>query len=339
MNDEGSSSTTQPKQYNVYLPRMESLEKSEIRDSTLRNSNLSRIINNEDILPSNQDWNDSIEYVVRDIGNKCKTYKQMHMQYAQESSTRFKRISFLSILTGPVSGVLTSIEAITNHHISILLVSSLISFISGAIAAIIKFSRYEEIITSHKSAAAKYTSLETNIRRQLALYRKDRIPVEFYLNWLSEAFDTLYISCPLIPKRIYDRYKNTDDNAVIFINKEYKEQKINELKDTTTIAVNKFKSANLNKEKNKSTDFTINFDSLRSVSNAPRPCLESTSENNESDTSCNKPSTISSSEASSQSVKGDNKVRRPSTMSLYSEFNRYNNKMMNYEIKRFFGFS
>lgn len=331
------SDENQRKSKQSYLPNVESNEQTDSNTSNLklpnRQSNISKCTSIREEVISKQQWNDSIENVVKSIGEKCKLYKQMHIHYAQQSTLKFKRISILSIIVGPISGILTTIEAATNDHISILLISSVLSFISGAISAIIKFAKYEEVITAHKSAAAKYTSLETNVRRQLALYRNDRINVELYLNWLNESFDSLYMSCPLIPKQIYDLYGNQDENGIIFVNKEFEDQKCKEITDTTEIPITDQKKVNLN------SDIVINIDSVmkksKTIYDRDSPTSNSTSDSDYDNN--RRPSTFSSD--SSQNAKGNNAVKRTNTMSHYHDFNRYNSDMMNYEMKRFFGFS
>ena len=57
----------------------------------------------------------------------------------------------------------------------LLVISEIIlGFLSGVIVAILKYGKYDEVSTANKSAAAKYASLEANVRRQLSLYRSDR---------------------------------------------------------------------------------------------------------------------------------------------------------------------
>ncbi|MFH7416703.1 hypothetical protein, partial [Pseudomonas syringae group genomosp. 7] len=47
------------------------------------------------------------------------------------------------------------------------------TFSMGLASAIIKFSKFEQKALSHKNIAAKFASLEANIRRQLSLDRNE----------------------------------------------------------------------------------------------------------------------------------------------------------------------
>ena len=66
-------------------------------------------------------------------------------------------------------------------------ITTLISFLSGILITIIKFNKYDEVSYAHKTASSRYISLEENIRRQLMLYREDRINDKFNLDMISEG--------------------------------------------------------------------------------------------------------------------------------------------------------
>jgi hypothetical protein len=95
-------------------------------------------------------------------------------------------------------------------------------------------------------AASKYTSLESNIRRQLILYRENRQNAAQYLEWIGNSFDDLFTGSPLVTDIIYNEYIKIakenglviPDEYVININDHYKKKKINEIKDVSIININ-----------------------------------------------------------------------------------------------------
>ena len=101
-------------------------------------------------------------------------------------------LTYLGIILGPLAGLLSALSI--NDSISI----SIISFISGLIVSIIKVGRFEKNALLHNSSSSNYTNLEHNIRRQLCLYRKDRINPIQYCEWVSKSFDDIYKSSPVI---------------------------------------------------------------------------------------------------------------------------------------------
>ena len=74
---------------------------------------------------------------------------------------------------------------------------------SGVIGSIIKFGKYPETISSHKIAAAGYSSLEKNIFTQLLLDENDRIPAKEYMEWIQLKFEDLFQSSPLLSNNNY----------------------------------------------------------------------------------------------------------------------------------------
>ena len=95
-------------------------------------------------------------------------------------------------------------------------------------------------------AASKYTSLESNIRRQLILYRENRQNAAQYLEWIGNSFDDLFTGSPLVTDIIYNEYIKIakenglviPDEYVIDIKDHYKKEKISEIKDVSLININ-----------------------------------------------------------------------------------------------------
>ena len=181
-------------------------------------------------------WNKQLEDSAKNIGENCKSYKIMHLLAAQKSKIMYSRLTILGIALGPLSSVISSMETIINDNNfaqTIKILGILAGFISGIVVAIIKFGKYDEESTANKHAAARYTSIENNVRRQLSIHRKCRVPANVYMQWLETKFEELFLSAPLLPSRAYDSFfhvaKKLDINvpiqynATININKDIEE--------------------------------------------------------------------------------------------------------------------
>lgn len=144
-------------------------------------------------------WNKKIEKVIRDIGNKSFKYKSLHLKVAQDSYNRYSLYMSTVIILSPLAGTIGALGAFINIEGYIFsITSSLISFICGILVSMIKFGKYDQMSNAHKTATARYISLGNNIKRQLSLYREDRIQANEYLDWLTHSFDELYVSSPLL---------------------------------------------------------------------------------------------------------------------------------------------
>ena len=148
-------------------------------------------------------WNDKLESVAKDIGEDATGNKLMHIWEAQNNITKYNRLMMLGICIGPIGGLLSTIGAALNpdRDPTIPIISAIFGFLSGIFVAIIKFGKYDEKSNGHKQAVARYTSVESNVRRQLSLYRMDRIPASTYMEWLERKFEDIFLAAPLLPPK------------------------------------------------------------------------------------------------------------------------------------------
>ena len=257
----------------------------------------------EDILSiaqHNPDWNDRIEQNAKEIGEMSQSYKMMHVDMARKTNKKYTFLIYSGIILGPLGGTLASISAIFNQgpfYIDIFV--AILGYLSGLIAAILKFGRFEAISNSNKDAAGKYTSLESNVRRQLSLYRKDRAPAGAYLEWVSKSFDELYIAAPLLPQKIYRKYAKQAKCEGIAVPKEYGQN----------VGIDE------NYENQKVQEICNKGDIVINIGNVRTSPVETEPE-----------------------VKGDKIIKRGDTLAQFPGLNRYGDGLMNYEMKRFMGF-
>jgi hypothetical protein len=226
---------------------------------------------NENELNLNQgevEWNKEIETNIKIIGEKAKGYKIMHIQESRRIGKLYSWLMYIGIILGPLSGILSGIstsnlsEIDTNPDTNITttnpiilkeypfvlpIISSCIAFLSGIIIAVTKYGKFEERSAIHKSTAFKYTSLESNIRLELSLPRKNRAkPVEYSI-WVGKKFDELFSSSLLVSSKIYTNYvKSAIKNGCPFpdeykinvnIDEKYEQETIKEVLNCTNITV------------------------------------------------------------------------------------------------------
>jgi hypothetical protein len=200
-------------------------------------------------------WNDKLESAVKEIGEMSLSYKLMHIEMALRCHIRYNVLMYIGIISAPLSGIISQfnspLSSCDNMYISFVALG--ISFISGIVVAIIKFSRYDEVEYANKLAASKYTSLESNVRRQLTLYRDNRVDAIEYMEWLTTSFDELFLSSPLLPHYLFDKYRKLAINNghippneygnTININEEYEQTMMKNICGNDTIVVNTLNSS------------------------------------------------------------------------------------------------
>jgi hypothetical protein len=267
-------------------------------------------MNDEIQIPNNEisSWNDKIEKVAREIGEASKGYKVLHINEAQKAVKNHSRLMVAGIVVGPLTGVLSGIEAALRppkEDPIIPVIVILLGFLSGIIVATIKFAKYDEVSNANKSAAASYTSLESNVRRQLGLYRKDRVEAIKYMEWLETKYQELFMSAPLLP---IGSYKQDKDNTIsvpnkygsnVTIDESYRNRKSYEITNTTEIEIN---------DRNDITEIEISDSSSEETKISPK-----------------------------EKTKVKRKVKRTQTMSKIPQLNQFSDKMLEYEMKRMMG--
>tara|TARA_Y100000389_G_C17471034_1_gene530937 strand:+ start:5845 stop:6609 length:765 start_codon:yes stop_codon:yes gene_type:complete len=163
------------------------------------------------------EWNSKLEDAARDIGQQARSYKNMHILQAQKASRHHKYLVWSGIIIGPLSSVLSSIglalEMENNPVISIIVI--ILGFLSGTIVTAVKFGKYDEVCNANKSAAARYTSIEANIRRQLGMSKKDRQQAASYMDWLETKYQEILLAAPLVSAKIYTQCSIDQVNPII----------------------------------------------------------------------------------------------------------------------------
>jgi len=267
-------------------------------------------------------WNSRLEEAAKDIGESSKCYKLMHVEEAQQVTTIYSGLMIAGIVTGPLAGIVTSVGTAAAVEGDTMIVCNIVSiilgFVSGIIVSIVKFGRYEEMSNANKQAAARYTSIESNVRRQLSLFRVDRVAASPYMEWLEAKYDELFMSAPLLPASAYDRFSSRVGDhgfkmpnrydSVIEINHEYEDARMGEVTDQTTIAINEDSGGS-------------------TVSLAPKTLASTKWRAAVNDVML------------SQTMKGEKKVKRTETMSQFPELNECSDQMLQYEMKRMMGFN
>jgi hypothetical protein len=256
-------------------------------------------------------WDDVIENNAISIGEKAKGYKIMHMKSSRHISKIYNILMYSGIVLGPLSGLLSGIGTIINPEtdITIPLIASCVGFVSGILVATTKFGKFEQKSSAHKIAASKYTSLESNIRRQLAIPKKARInPVE-YMEYIGNSFDELFLASPLINSDIYNNYVKVAKKHGINVPDEYK---------ITINISDKFQTEKLAE--------------LKDVSNIKSNNSE------ENNTKSSSEEEIHKLNRQSTKIKGKNNIRRSTNMCNFNDINTFSDGKMDYELKRMMGF-
>jgi hypothetical protein len=174
-------------------------------------------------------WTTSFEISAKLMGENVQAYKFMHMLTSNQYARKFKISTNLSLFLPVLSAVFTATSLVlwTDQKDTYSTVCSVMaiccSAAAGYVASVIKNSRYQHLSHKHKEGVSGYSSLENNIRRQLALPRHNRVNPSAYIAWLSHKKEDLWTEYPTIPQFIKTRYRkltglDVDKQTEIIIN-------------------------------------------------------------------------------------------------------------------------
>lgn len=285
-------------------------EKNFGRTETDHKSNLLDLIEEKPRNPVK--WTSTIEKNIKNIGEKAVGYKIMHIKNAMYARKFYNYFMYLGICLGPLASLINGIGSVVYHDPPTIfsIISMCVSSVSGIVVGITKFGKFEEKSTTHKIAASKYTSLESNVRRQLGLGRNDRVDASQYHEWIGTSMDELFTVSPFVDNKIYKRYAKIarhkgmavpdEYEDIININEEYVDIKMKEITNDTIIDVNE------------------NKDSDRSVSNSKHSSNSSNSKHSSSN--------------SSPTLKGKTKIKRSNGLSMLCDIGL--DKQIEYQLKK-----
>lgn len=261
-------------------------------------------------------WNSRLESVVKNIGEDSMAYKIMHLHESHNAIRLYTSLMLGGIVLGPMAGIISAIGASMNmsDYPGFVISEILLGFLSGIVVAILKFGKYEEVSNSNKSAAAKYASLESNVRRQLSLFRSNRISSTVYMDWLETKHEELLASAPLISRNVFEAYKikaiekgwsiPNSYSDTIDINEEFQELKTTEMMNNTTILPTK--------EEDNANELNLAIPPHNFV-----------------------PQTETQLKSGTKMIK----MNKSNIMSKIPEMNSFSDQMLAYEMKRMIGFN
>lgn len=256
-------------------------------------------------------WNHKLESSAKEIGEMSGTYKLMHLSAARKNQRTGNIYTNIGIFLGPLGSVVEAIDIALNPPDNLVLpiVGIVLGFVSMLVVSKIKMGNFAAITSAHQETAARYTSLESTIRRQLSLYRPDRVSAKEYMDFIATSYQDLIMAAPLIPKTVYRRYKRrakrTGLSLPLFYSKtieidlEYQKNKIHELTATEEIDVNEGQP--------------------RTNGSEDSPDLENQ---------------LHRADANS-SLCGKTRVKRGSVLSRFPDLEKYGDHMLRYEMARF----
>ena len=144
------------------------------------------------------EWSEEIETVLKHILRSCSRRRVLHMEMAIDYQNKFSTLMLSNIIIGPLAGLISTISlAIDTSVTEMTIISSSLGFLSGTIAAITKFGKYDESSNIHKASSVKFSALEANIKRQLALPNRARSRPDEYLTFVDSSYESLVSSAPL----------------------------------------------------------------------------------------------------------------------------------------------
>lgn len=154
----------------------------------------------------NKNWNNNSEMAVQSIGESAQGYLWMNKRSINLYSGRADKFSVLLIFLGLAvsAGPFVAIQYCESGW-----VAAIFTFASLFVTGLFKtydYLDYSGAVKDHKQAVTKWSGLVNNIRRQMALYRSDRMNAPDFVQFVSKEYDTLLAITPDIDDKIKQEY-------------------------------------------------------------------------------------------------------------------------------------
>jgi hypothetical protein len=162
-------------------------------------------------------WTDSLENLLKSIGERCSCYSILHrnseMKFSKYNNYLALPTSILSTITGALSIGSDSIFG-PNEHASIYI--GMISLFTGIISTINSYYGYAKRSENHRLVSIQYNKLFNFINLELSLNRNERMNAKNMLKIIRLEIERLIETSPPIPKQIIDDFntKYKDENHV-----------------------------------------------------------------------------------------------------------------------------
>ena len=165
-------------------------------------------------------WTRTLEEYVSNIGEEAQGFRILHLENAQSYSFYCSVQMYANCALAAASGLAGTLGMLLNPGPSILfpVISATIVFLLALTGPLFSQQKYDQLELTHRQAAAKFASLEGNVRRCMALPAQHRVPPGPYTSYIDSALKVNTESAPPLSavslaryNRIVSTRKNTKD--------------------------------------------------------------------------------------------------------------------------------
>ena len=164
---------------------------------------------------NNQSWNNNMENLMKDWGEKAAGLRFMHENSASNWKKFSDRLSlssiFITCIASTLSLIATNINSDENKNIFLYSVGG-IGLISTLLQSLKKFYNAEEKAADHFIISKQYGSYYRNLTLQLGMTRFDRDSCEVLTNWALKEYERLQQDSPAISNKSINLFKNKFKN-------------------------------------------------------------------------------------------------------------------------------
>lgn len=161
-------------------------------------------------------WSDSLENILKSIGEKSSCYSILHrnseIKYSKLNNYYALPTSILSTLSGALSIGSNSIFG-NDPYASVYI--GMLSLFTGIISSINSYFNYAKRSENHRLISIQYSKLFNFINLELSLNRNDRMNPKQMLKIIRIELERLIETSPPISKEIIDDFNNKYKNDMV----------------------------------------------------------------------------------------------------------------------------
>lgn len=143
-------------------------------------------------------WSETVERTIREMCDNCEKNRARNAAEAVRLITYYNILVYTVIAINPIASIIYN--TLGEAESAVVLIN-LSLFLVSVLSGWIKYAKFEERAFVHNSFAARFSSLKSNIERQLSLASEERVQAGEYFEWVSESYDELNSSAPLLQEK------------------------------------------------------------------------------------------------------------------------------------------
>lgn len=163
-------------------------------------------INNNDDNAQRHDWDDNIENLLKQWGEKAAGHRDVHLENARQWKRISNRITVPIIFCSTLSSITTITAIDFNDYAYWMYAAASVNVLTAFLTGMNKFLRPDEYFQKHLTSSKGFGKFYRNVQLELNVSRVTRQSSKTFSKWAKTEYDRLINEAPVLSDNILDHY-------------------------------------------------------------------------------------------------------------------------------------